>query len=75
MLSANEIDALERARAILGEHFDGFAVVALDERGEFVYDYSNAFMGKALMREALDDIKRDELEQDAYSVDYLDDEE
>ena len=29
----------------------------LQESGEFFYDYSNAIVGKALMRESLDDMK------------------
>ena len=74
-LSDSESDAIERARAILGEHFDGFALVALHDSGEFVYDVSNPFIGKALMREALDDMRRDELGQAAFGVEYFEDDE
>ena len=74
-ISDSEAEALDRASAILGEHFDGFALVALHDSGEFVYDVSNPLIGKALMREALDEMKRDVLGQSAFGVEYFEDDE
>jgi len=59
-MTPHEQDAIEQAKAILTEHFPNFALVVLTDADGFFYDYSNTIVGKALFREALDDVKRAE---------------
>jgi hypothetical protein len=52
-----EEEAFERVRAILGEHFQHYAIVTQDEAGKIWREGDNDLVEKALYREALEMIK------------------
>jgi hypothetical protein len=52
-----EEEAFERVRAILGEHFQHYAIVTQDEAGNIWREGDNDLVEKALYREALEMIK------------------
>jgi hypothetical protein len=62
-----EEEAFERVRAILGEHFQHYAIVTQDEAGNIWREGDNDLVEKALYREALDMIKECE---DLESMDF-----
>ena len=52
-----EQEAFKRIKSMLGEHFDNFAFVVLDEEGEVFYSFKNQIVGKALFAEASREIE------------------
>ena len=52
-----EQEAFKRIKSVLGEHFDNFAFVVLDEDGEVFYSFKNQIVGKALLAEACREIE------------------
>jgi hypothetical protein len=69
-----EENALENVKAILGEHFQHYAIVAQDEEGNIWREADNDLVEKALYREALLMIKEcEELENMDVEIDWGDD--
>lgn len=54
-----EVDALNRIKDLIGEHFTNFAFVVVTEDGELFCDYRDRYVGKALFREAIEDMDSD----------------
>ena len=71
---SSEENALEKVTAILGEHFQHYAIVAQDEEGNVWREADNNLVEKALYREALLMIKECEnLENMDVEIDWDDD--
>ena len=47
-MDEQELEAIDKARDILGEFFGNFAFCVVGEDGELFYDYRDRFVGKAL---------------------------
>jgi len=56
---ASEEDALEQAKAILGEHFQHYAVVVQYDDGSVWHEGNNELVSKALHEEALNMIREE----------------
>lgn len=57
MLSEEEDNAIGAVRAILGEHFTNFGIVVISEDvGDMHYEYNHFLIGKALFKEAYDEM-------------------
>ena len=52
--------AFKRIKTMLGEHFDNFAFVILDENGDIFYSFKNRIVGKALLIEAVKEMDEEE---------------
>ena len=52
--------AFKRIKTMLGEHFDNFAFVILDENGVIFYSFKNRIVGKALLIEAVKEMDEEE---------------
>lgn len=52
--------AFKRIKTMLGEHFDNFAFVILNEDGDIFYSYKNRIVGKALLIEAVKEMDEEE---------------
>lgn len=61
----------ERIRGILGEHFQHYCFVVMDDTGEIFFDYDHLPAGKMLLSEATEDINLDSSESD-YDWEYED---
>tara|TARA_R110002153_G_scaffold116194_2_gene259865 strand:- start:7517 stop:7768 length:252 start_codon:yes stop_codon:yes gene_type:complete len=61
-----EQEAFKRIKSVLGEHFDNFAFVILDEDGEIFYSFKNQIVGKALFAEASREIEEEAEFQTSY---------
>jgi hypothetical protein len=57
MIEQSQDEAVNRIRALLGEHFINFAFAVMDEEGELYYDYANFRIGKMLFTESLEDME------------------
>ena len=49
-------------RGILGEHFENYCFIVMDERGELFYDYNHLPAGRMLLREMQLEISDDNIE-------------
>lgn len=56
-MDKQEQEAVERAKAVLGEFFGNFAFCVVGEDGESFYDYRDRFVGKALFVAAVEDMQ------------------
>ena len=56
---ASEEDALEQAKAILGEHFQHYAIVVQYDDGSVWHEGNNELVSKALHEEALNMIREE----------------
>lgn len=56
-MDKQEQEAVERAKAVLGEFFGNFAFCVVGEDGELFYDYRDRFVGKALFVAAVEDMQ------------------
>ncbi len=63
----SEQSAFKNIKAQMSEHFDNFVFVILDEDGEVFYGFKNKIIGKALLAEAVKELK----EEDEFEDDYL----
>jgi len=63
-MSPHEEEAFDKAKAILSEHFTNWAIVVIDSDEALKYDYSNYYIGKALCRETVAEMNKDEIEID-----------
>ena len=55
-----EEEAVEEVKGKLGEHFQNYAIVVQWDDGDVQYEFNNALVGKALFRESLILMKREE---------------
>jgi hypothetical protein len=49
-------EVLDKIRGILGEHFQSWAFVVLEEEGNMYYDYTNRIVGESLLVNAMRDM-------------------
>ncbi len=49
-------------RGILGEHFENYCFIVMDEQGELFYDYNHLPAGRMLLREMQLEISDDNIE-------------
>ena len=56
-MDEQELEAIDKARDILGEFFGNFAFCVVTEDGELFYDYRDRFVGKALFAAAIEDME------------------
>jgi len=61
-MTDHEEEAFERAKSIMSEHFGNYAIVCLDSEDALKYDYTNYIIGKALLRETLSEMNKDDLD-------------
>jgi len=59
-MASPEEEAIEQVKASLGEHFQNYAIVVQWDDGDIQYEFNNALVGKALFRESLVMLKREE---------------
>lgn len=59
-MASPEEEAVEQVKSKLGEHFQNYAIVVQWDCGEIQYEFNNALVGKALFRESLSLMKREE---------------
>ena len=52
----------DQVRGILGEHFENYCFIVMDERGEIFYDYNHLPAGRMLLREMQLEIGADNIE-------------
>ena len=52
----------DQIRGILGEHFENYCFIVMDEQGELFYDYNNLPAGRMLLREMQLEISDDNIE-------------
>ncbi len=52
----------DQVRGILGEHFENYCFIVMDERGEIFYDYNHLPAGRMLLREMQLEIGDDNIE-------------
>ena len=52
----------DQVRGILGEHFDNYCFVVMDESGDIFYDYNHLPAGKMLLEEARREINAHNIE-------------
>ena len=57
-----EEEGFAKAKALLSEHFGNYAIVVMDSDDALKYEYTNYIIGKALLREALVEMNRDDVE-------------
>ena len=68
-MASPEEEAIEEVKAKLGEHFQNYAIVVQWDDGDIQYEFNNSVVGKALFRESLLPMKREqELEDDDCEV-------
>jgi asparagine synthetase B (glutamine-hydrolysing) len=48
-MDEQELEAIDKARDILGEFFGNFAFCVVTEDGELFYDYRDRFVGKGFV--------------------------
>ena len=73
-MPTTEENAFEQVKAILGEHFQHYAIVIQDEEGNVWRDGDNDLVEKALYTEALNMIKEFEDEESMdYEIEWEDD--
>ena len=65
-MKASEQSAFKNVKAQMSEHFDNFVFVILDESGEVFYGFKNKIVGKALLAEAVKQLKEEEELEDEY---------
>lgn len=54
-----ESAAMKDVKAVVSEHFLNYLVVAMNEDGDIMYEYTNHTIGKALAREITDIIRKE----------------
>ena len=52
----------DQIRGILGEHFENYCFIVMDEQGELFYDYNHLPAGRMLLREMQLEISDDNIE-------------
>ena len=59
-MTDTEQAAFKSIKSMLGEHFDNFAFVILDEEGDIYHSFKNSIVGKALFAEAVKTMEEEE---------------
>ena len=52
----------DQIRGILGEHFENYCFIVMDDQGELFYDYNHLPAGRMLLREMQLEINDDNIE-------------
>jgi len=52
----------DQIRGILGEHFENYCFIVMDEQGELFYDYNHLPAGRMLLREMQEEISDENIE-------------
>lgn len=52
----------DQIRGILGEHFENYCFIVMDEQGELFYDYNHLPAGRMLIREMQEEISEENIE-------------
>ena len=52
----------DQIRGILGEHFENYCFIVMDDRGELFYDYNHLPAGRMLLREMEEEISEENIE-------------
>jgi hypothetical protein len=52
----------DQVRGILGEHFENYCFIVMDDQGELFYDYNHLPAGRMLLREMQLEISDDNIE-------------
>ena len=52
----------DQIRGILGEHFENYCFIAMDEQGELFFDYNHLPAGRMLLNEMQQEISEDNIE-------------
>jgi len=52
----------DQIRGILGEHFENYCFIVMDDQGELFYDYNHLPAGRMLLREMQLEISDDKIE-------------
>ena len=52
----------DQIRGILGEHFENYCFIVMDEQGELFYDYNHLPAGRMLLRKMQEEISEENIE-------------
>ena len=52
----------DQIRGILGEHFENYCFIVMDEQGELFFDYNHLPAGRMLLREMEEEISEENIE-------------
>ena len=52
----------DQIRGILGEHFENYCFIVMDEQGELFFDYNHLPAGRMLLNEMQQEISEDNIE-------------
>ena len=52
----------DQIRGILGEHFENYCFIVMDEQGELFFDYNHLPAGRMLLHEMKQEISEDNIE-------------
>jgi len=52
----------DQIRGILGEHFENYCFIVMDEQGELFFDYNHLPAGRMLLREMQEEISEENIE-------------
>ena len=62
MITEDYDDLFDRVRGNLGEHFNNYMFIVMDDDGELFYDYTNYRVGKMLVEETKTEMEADTLD-------------
>jgi sulfur relay (sulfurtransferase) DsrC/TusE family protein len=65
----------DQIRGILGEHFENYCFIVMDEQGELFFDYNHLPAGRMLLREMQEEISEENMEIEWEFEDDSDDQE
>ena len=52
----------DQIRGILGEHFENYCFIVMDNKGELFFDYNHLPAGRMLLREMQEEISEENIE-------------
>ena len=65
----------DQIRGILGEHFENYCFIVMDDKGELFFDYNHLPAGRMLLREMEEEISEENMEIEWEFEDDQDDQE
>ena len=66
----------DQIRGILGEHFENYCFIVMDDKGELFFDYNHLPAGRMLLREMEKEISEENIEIEwEFEIDQDDEEE
>jgi len=65
----------DQIRGILGEHFENYCFIVMDDKGELFFDYNHLPAGRMLLREMEEEISEENMEIEWEFEDDSDDQE